>query len=108
MAVVLVATVLTVGAAVLGHLEHWTFGLAIYFCAISMLTIGFSDVLPESQAGKAFFWFSLLVASCPLSATVANCDCFRSVWILFSAAAVTILISSERPMSPTSFVISYR
>ncbi|GAA5984395.1 hypothetical protein JCM5350_003346 [Sporobolomyces pararoseus] len=70
-AATLVATVLFTGSAVFSYLENFSFGVAIYFSLISAYTIGFGDVLIESQAGKAFW----------------------CVWILFSAASITILFS---------------
>lgn len=54
------------GAMVFFFSESYTQGLsyfqALYFCYVSLLTIGYGDLSPKSNAGKAFFIFWSLVA----------------------------------------------
>lgn len=52
--------------------QKWTYGDALYFTNIALLTIGYGDLYPQSQAGKPFF----------------------VVWSLLAVPTVTVLISS--------------
>lgn len=64
------------GAVVFMVAEKETQGLsyfqALYFCYVSLLTIGYGDLSPKSNAGKSFFL----------------------IWSLLSVPSITILISS--------------
>lgn len=55
-----------VGAVVFWIVEAQTQGLtyfqSLYFCYVSLLTIGYGDLSPKSNAGKSFFVFWALVA----------------------------------------------
>lgn len=55
-----------VGAMVFYFVEHDTQGLsyfqALYFCYVSLLTIGYGDLSPKSNAGKPFFVLWSLIA----------------------------------------------
>ncbi|KAI9706221.1 MAG: hypothetical protein M1812_008244 [Candelaria pacifica] len=55
-----------------GRNQGWTYFQALYFAYVSLLTIGFGDFSPLSNAGKPFFVF----------------------WSLLAVPALTILISS--------------
>ncbi|KFY90996.1 hypothetical protein V500_04860 [Pseudogymnoascus sp. VKM F-4518 (FW-2643)] len=56
----------SMGAVVFWVAEHREQGMsyfdALYFCYVSLLTIGYGDFSPKSNAGKAFFVFWSLVA----------------------------------------------
>ena len=69
------ATLWCVGAVVFWQAEQATQGLsyfqALYFCYVSLLTIGYGDLAPRSNAGKPFF----------------------VVWSLIAVPTMTILIS---------------
>lgn len=55
-----------VGAVVFWQVEQETQGMtyfeALYFCYVCLLTIGYGDLSPKSNAGKPFFIFWALVA----------------------------------------------
>jgi potassium channel subfamily K len=55
-----------VGAVVFWQAESHTQGLtyfqALYFCYVSLLTIGYGDLSPKSNAGRPFFVFWSLIA----------------------------------------------
>ncbi|KAB5536347.1 hypothetical protein GE09DRAFT_1290671 [Coniochaeta sp. 2T2.1] len=55
---------LFVGAAVFVKCEKpyqgWTYYDSYYFCYVSLLTIGYGDLTPVSNAGKSFVFWSLL------------------------------------------------
>lgn len=43
------------GAVVFWKLEGWTYFEALYFCFCSLITIGYGDFTPQSNAGRPFF-----------------------------------------------------
>lgn len=55
-----------VGAVVFWRCEHTVQGMtyfqALYFCYVSLLTIGYGDLAPQSNPGRPFFVFWSLVA----------------------------------------------
>ncbi|EXJ90855.1 hypothetical protein A1O1_03960 [Capronia coronata CBS 617.96] len=73
------------GAVVFWQAEKHTQGLnyfeALYFCYVSLLTIGYGDMSPQSNAGKPFF----------------------VVWSLIAVPAMTILISDMGDTVISSF-----
>ncbi|OQE44449.1 hypothetical protein PENCOP_c002G06697 [Penicillium coprophilum] len=50
------------GAVVFWKLEGWTYFESLYFCFISLLTIGYGDFTPQSNAGRPFFVVWSLIA----------------------------------------------
>jgi potassium channel subfamily K len=71
------AIVLFLGGASIFHLaekdQAWTYGVSAYFAYISLLTIGYGDFIPNSDAGRPFF----------------------VVWSLLSVPVLTILINNS-------------
>ncbi|KFY12253.1 hypothetical protein V492_03994 [Pseudogymnoascus sp. VKM F-4246] len=65
-----------IGASVFWRVEqpqqHWSYSNALYFCYISLTTIGYGDYTPTSNSGKPFF----------------------IVWSLLAVPTMTILISN--------------
>jgi hypothetical protein len=55
------ALVLAFGAVVYHYLEGWSWIDALYFCAITLATIGYGDLAPKTDAGKLFTIFYILV-----------------------------------------------
>ena len=49
-----VALVLVVGTLAFRFLEDWSTLDSLYFCVITLTTIGFGDFSPETTAGKIF------------------------------------------------------
>lgn len=66
MSILAFAILWSVGAVVFWVAEHreqrMSYFEALYFCYVSLLTIGYGDFSPKSNAGKAFFVFWSLVA----------------------------------------------
>jgi potassium channel subfamily K len=63
------------GALVFKFSEHpqgWTYFGAMYFAYTSLLTIGYGDLVPQSNAGKAFFVFWSLLAVPTLTILISN------------------------------------
>ncbi|TKA60456.1 hypothetical protein B0A55_11337, partial [Friedmanniomyces simplex] len=66
MSVIAFGVLWCVGAVVFWRCEHSTQGMtyfqALYFCYVSLLTIGYGDLAPKSNAGRPFFVFWSLIA----------------------------------------------
>jgi voltage-gated potassium channel len=50
----LVVSLLIVGTAFYSLVEGWNVLDAVYFCAMSLATVGYGDLVPETAAGKVF------------------------------------------------------
>jgi potassium channel subfamily K len=50
------------GAVVFWRLEHMSYFDSLYFCFVSLLTIGYGDFTPQSNAGRPFFVMWSLIA----------------------------------------------
>ncbi|KAK9371963.1 uncharacterized protein V1513DRAFT_460976 [Lipomyces chichibuensis] len=70
--VVLFSIFLLIGALVFAKLEGWTYFHGIYFCSLSLLTVGYGDFVPSKPGTKSFF----------------------VLWSLIAVPLMTILISS--------------
>ena len=56
-----VAVILAMGTAVYRVLEDWSVLDSLYFCVITLTTIGFGDFSPETAEGKIFTIFYVFV-----------------------------------------------
>ncbi|KAG6217164.1 hypothetical protein E4U50_004343 [Claviceps purpurea] len=65
-----------VGAIIFMHCERpyqqWTYFDSFYFCFVSLITIGYGDRTPHSNAGKAFFVFWSLLALPTMTVLISN------------------------------------
>ncbi len=64
-----------VGAAIFEVTEadqRWTYFVSLYFSYTSLLTIGYGDIYPKSNSGKAFFVFWSLLAVPSLTILISN------------------------------------
>jgi voltage-gated potassium channel len=52
--VLLVISLLIAGTIFYTLVEGWSLVDAVYFCAMTLATVGFGDVVPETPAGKIF------------------------------------------------------
>jgi voltage-gated potassium channel len=52
--VLLVVSLLIAGTVFYTTVEGWSVIDAVYFCAMSLATVGYGDVVPETDAGKLF------------------------------------------------------
>ncbi|OBT51846.1 hypothetical protein VE04_08010 [Pseudogymnoascus sp. 24MN13] len=65
-----------IGALVFWRVEQsqqpWSYSNALYFCYISLLTIGYGDLTPTSNSGKPFFIVWSLVAVPTMTILISN------------------------------------
>ncbi|UNI18090.1 hypothetical protein JDV02_004382 [Purpureocillium takamizusanense] len=52
--------------------QGWTYFDGVYFCFVSLITIGYGDVVPTSNAGKSFFVFWSLMALPTMTVLISN------------------------------------
>lgn len=59
----LITTIITIlfGATVFVYLEDWRWIDAIYFCVITLTTIGYGDFAPVTDLGKIFNMLYILI-----------------------------------------------
>lgn len=65
----------SLGALVFKHSEkpqEWSYFISLYFAYTSLLTIGYGDISPTSNSGKAFFVFWSLLAVPTLTILISN------------------------------------
>jgi len=53
----LITMVMFIGAVAFHHFEGWTYADSVYYCFITLLTIGYGDFYPNTDNGKIFFIF---------------------------------------------------
>ena len=53
--------IIAIGTVVYRLLEGWSWIDSIYFCVITLTTIGYGDFSPQTDAGKLFTIFYILV-----------------------------------------------
>ena len=46
--------VVTVGVMFYMNVEHWSFVNALYFCVVTLGTVGYGDITPTTDTGKLF------------------------------------------------------
>jgi voltage-gated potassium channel len=52
--------VLSIGVVFYTNVEHWSLVNAIYFCVVTLGTVGYGDITPTTDAGKIFTVFYIL------------------------------------------------
>lgn len=70
--------VLGLGALFYHHVEDMTWLNAVYFCVITLTTIGYGDIVPTTDIGKLFTIFYVIVGV-GIIATFVNLTVKRSV-----------------------------
>lgn len=55
------SAVLAVGMVVYHYLEGWSWVDSLYFSFITLTTIGYGDITPQTDAGKIFTMFYVIV-----------------------------------------------
>lgn len=55
-----VLTVLLIGTVFYHHVEHFSWLDSIYFCIVTLATVGYGDLTPHTDIGKIFTMFYIL------------------------------------------------
>ncbi len=63
---------LGIGTVFYALVEHWRILDALYFCVMTLATIGYGDFSPQTDAGKIFTIFYALAGIGVLSALIVN------------------------------------
>lgn len=58
---VLAVIVLGVGVIFYMNVEHWSFVNALYFCVVTLGTVGYGDITPTTDVGKLFTVLYIIV-----------------------------------------------
>ena len=66
-----VAVVLTSGAFIYRRLEGWSYLDSFYFTVITLTTVGYGDISPQTSAGKIFSMLYILLGLGILGAFIA-------------------------------------
>ncbi|MBP7821344.1 MAG: two pore domain potassium channel family protein [Saprospiraceae bacterium] len=53
--------VIFIGSAVYHYLEEWSWIDSVYFCVITLATVGYGDFAPQTDAGKIFTIFYIII-----------------------------------------------
>ena len=57
----LASLVLIVGVVFYVNVEHWSFLNALYFCVVTLGTVGYGDITPTTDVGKLFTVIYIIV-----------------------------------------------
>ncbi|KAL3962740.1 hypothetical protein ACCO45_004263 [Purpureocillium lilacinum] len=68
--------------------QGWTYFDGVYFCFVSLITIGYGDVVPTSNAGKSFFVFWSLMALPTMTVLISNAG--DTVVVFIRDATITL------------------
>lgn len=58
---VLVLFMLASGTLFYTHIEHWRVLDAFYFCVVTLVTVGYGDITPQTDLGKIFTIFYVIL-----------------------------------------------
>jgi voltage-gated potassium channel len=75
-------TVVSVGTVVYMVLEHWSLLDSLYFCVVTLATVGFGDLHPTTDAAKLFTIFYILTGIGILAGFASELTKFRRAAIL--------------------------
>ncbi len=57
---IMAVVVLIIGVVFYVNVEHWSVVDAIYFCVVTLGTVGYGDITPTTDAGKIFTVFYII------------------------------------------------
>ncbi|KAH7035446.1 uncharacterized protein B0I36DRAFT_382151 [Microdochium trichocladiopsis] len=60
------------GAGIYERLEQWSNANALYFCHVSILTIGYGDVVPTTNAGRGFLFLYVPIGVIQLGLVISR------------------------------------
>lgn len=57
----LALSVLAIGVVFYRHVENWSWVDSLYFCVITLATVGYGDLTPTTDIGKLFTVFYVVI-----------------------------------------------
>lgn len=63
-------SVLSIGAVFYHYVENLSWLDSIYFCVVTLATVGYGDITPQTDAGKIFTIFYILIGVGIIASTV--------------------------------------
>jgi voltage-gated potassium channel len=57
---IMAVVVLMIGVVFYTNVEHWSLVNAIYFCVVTLGTVGYGDITPTTDVGKIFTVFYII------------------------------------------------
>lgn len=57
----LVALILLIGTLFYAHFEKWSILNSVYFCIVTLTTVGYGDLTPHNDIGKVFTMFYIII-----------------------------------------------
>jgi hypothetical protein len=76
-----VVAILAVGCVFYSLVEGWSLLDSLYFCVVSLTTVGYGDPAPETAAGKLFTVFYLLSGVALLAAAGTTIVQRSRLWV---------------------------
>jgi voltage-gated potassium channel len=67
-----ICLILIIGTASMGIIEDWDFIKSIYWCCVTITTVGYGDVVPETRAGKIFTIFYAIFGCGALAKSISS------------------------------------
>ena len=93
---VLSALILVGGVIFYMRVEHWGLLDALYFCVVTLGTVGYGDITPKTDLGKAFTTLYILVGLSVIGGFLATMG--RLIGHGKFMAGEETLLSHERPL----------
>jgi len=84
---VLALVVLITGVVYYVNVEHWSLVNAIYFCVVTLGTVGYGDITPATDAGKLFTVMYIIVGLSVIGGFLATLGCLIDPQRFLSAGA---------------------
>ncbi len=57
---IMAGMIVAVGVVFYTNVEHWSIVDSIYFCVVTLATVGYGDLTPTTQAGRIFTIFYII------------------------------------------------
>ncbi len=57
---IMAGLIMAIGVVFYMNVEHWSLVDSIYFCVVTLATVGYGDITPATQAGRIFTIFYII------------------------------------------------
>lgn len=97
----IVIVILAVGMILFHEVEEWSWLDALYFCVITLATVGFGDFTPETTTGKWLTMFYIFFGLGFLMAFLTTAVQRSRLWGLVESAETAAEVESQEPGLPS-------